>query len=473
MLDALLTQRHGGRVKLAALLTWTLVVLALGSRPATAQEVVPVTNILTLSTEGKVEGARKVATGEVAASVILSGIGTARLQPHTEISLPDASEKEHSLRLLKGRLFLNISAEDLKKRAGGEFRLKTPAALLAVKGTEFFVESATGRDTIGVQQGVVSVQDSAQHPAIDVQAGQAIEMGPQGGEPVRALKPEEQGTAPYPAPATDPSIIQGKILDIAGKPLAGVSVVLRTRGVRAAKPGMPGGTYVYHTEGEATTDADGRFVFKKADKIGHYTIAAGGPKKLKLKNDVVLPVPSTFNHGTLDELVGVTRELIASGEVMPEIIMILSPLRVLSIALAYQPNGTQDFKNVSSGHKLTVKVYSNNTTVNFNRLGDIGSHTGKSLSGTYSGAAANDPVIAFSHSQLGLEVQNKGAPKDDYSLFDAGVAPLDSITEAPKDGYAADKIPCIEGHVYVARFLGGKCAKFKIVGLEDVSRSAK
>ena len=56
----------------------------------------------------------------------------------SEVRVPAATGKERSLEMLKGRLFLNISADDLKQRAAGEFRLKTPAALLAVKGTKFF-----------------------------------------------------------------------------------------------------------------------------------------------------------------------------------------------------------------------------------------------------------------------------------------------------------------------------------------------
>ncbi len=100
----------------------------------------------------------KISTGaDGATSLILGGTGTARMQADSEVRVPAATEKSHSLEMLKGRLFMNIRADDLKKRASGEFRLKTPAALLAVKGTKFFAITQDGADIIGVHEGEVVV----------------------------------------------------------------------------------------------------------------------------------------------------------------------------------------------------------------------------------------------------------------------------------------------------------------------------
>lgn len=85
--------------------------------------------------------------------------GTARLGPNTIIKIPEDSKELQSLELLKGRLFLNINGEQLKQQRKGEFRLKTPAALLAVKGTRFFVMSGT-KEIIGTHEGTVAVTTS-------------------------------------------------------------------------------------------------------------------------------------------------------------------------------------------------------------------------------------------------------------------------------------------------------------------------
>jgi FecR-like protein len=91
------------------------------------------------------------------ASVTLSGIGTVQMERNTEIQIPAEPDAKHSLELLKGKLLLRINAEDLQKRQAGEFRLKTPTALLAVKGTRFFVDCDKKSDTVGLHEGSVSV----------------------------------------------------------------------------------------------------------------------------------------------------------------------------------------------------------------------------------------------------------------------------------------------------------------------------
>ena len=113
----------------------------------------------------------KLSTGaDGATSLILGTTGTARMGADTEIQIPDDKTKEHSLEMLKGKLYLNISAEELAKRKAGEFRLKTPTALLAVKGTKFFAISDNGTDTIGVHEGSVVVYEPVSKTIINVPA---------------------------------------------------------------------------------------------------------------------------------------------------------------------------------------------------------------------------------------------------------------------------------------------------------------
>lgn len=127
------------------------------------------------------------------ASLMLNGKGSARLGPDTEVRVPSSNEKLHSLELLKGRLFLNISAQELKKREAGEFRLKTPEALLAVKGTRFFASSLNGVGVAGVHEGevVVFTADTKQSATLDPNKAVSIQGGLLSKE--RPLTSEESG----------------------------------------------------------------------------------------------------------------------------------------------------------------------------------------------------------------------------------------------------------------------------------------
>ena len=70
-----------------------------------------------------------LATGAASsAAIAIPSAGSFMMGPDTQVRLPQAGEKGHSLELLKGRLFMNINAEEVKKRGNATFRLKTPAA---------------------------------------------------------------------------------------------------------------------------------------------------------------------------------------------------------------------------------------------------------------------------------------------------------------------------------------------------------
>jgi hypothetical protein len=135
-----------------------------------------------------------LATGAGSSAVIRApGIGKVIMGPETQMRLPKASEAGSSLELLKGRLFLEIDPAAVKKRGAATFRLKTPAALLAVKGTRFFAISEGGTDTAGVHQGVVIASTDANTQGLEVTAGNAINLAPGQAIVTRPLNPTEVG----------------------------------------------------------------------------------------------------------------------------------------------------------------------------------------------------------------------------------------------------------------------------------------
>ncbi len=154
----------------------------------------------------------KISTGaDGATSLILGGTGTGRMGAESEVRVPDAAERGSSLEMLKGRLFLNISADELKQRAAGEFRLKTPAALLAVKGTKFFAITQEGVDIVGVHEGEVVVSTADQKTVLTLHAGEAAVI--KGGQisPLRGFTEEEKAySSEYP-----PTLTQMKVEVIA------------------------------------------------------------------------------------------------------------------------------------------------------------------------------------------------------------------------------------------------------------------
>ena len=144
----------------------------------------------------------KVITGAGSASSLLLGTsGTARMGAESAVQVPEATEKNHSLELLKGRLFMNIRGDELKKRDQMEFRLKTPAALLAVKGTKFFTLSQEDADIIGVHEGRVSVTEPMSGKSLDLEAGKAVSVSAGLLGEAREMTDEEKGYAPEYAAA--------------------------------------------------------------------------------------------------------------------------------------------------------------------------------------------------------------------------------------------------------------------------------
>ena len=201
-------------MKLATLRILATVALlrAFGSSPAYGQSpvIAKVTQALSLASSGTVQrvsqpGAasgpgktaapeiREIVTGPDGSEALLLGtLGTAQLGANSAIRMP-AAKSANSLEMLKGRLFLNIDAAEIKKRQNSEFRLKTPAALLAVKGTKFFVVSENGRDTVGAHEGAITIL-SGGTPLL-VKAGQAATIIQSQVSAARAMSKEELAEA--------------------------------------------------------------------------------------------------------------------------------------------------------------------------------------------------------------------------------------------------------------------------------------
>ncbi len=137
-----------------------------------AQEIAKPTNAVAYATSGQFVISTRAATtnGQAAppeifevitgddggAAITMGALGSVKLEANTQVRLPTANAPQ-SLELLKGKLFLNVDAAELAKHQNAEFRLKTPAALLAVKGTRFFVAAQGGTESLGVHEGATAI----------------------------------------------------------------------------------------------------------------------------------------------------------------------------------------------------------------------------------------------------------------------------------------------------------------------------
>jgi hypothetical protein len=129
------------------------------------------------------------------ADLALSGGGSVRLDANSELKVSEKKNDKpatESLELLKGRLFLNIDAAELKKREIKEFKLKTPTALLAVKGTRFYAEIGAAYETVGVSQGSVEVTEASAGVKALLKDDSAVAIKAGAISPVRRLTKEQK-----------------------------------------------------------------------------------------------------------------------------------------------------------------------------------------------------------------------------------------------------------------------------------------
>lgn len=128
-------------------------------------------------------------------SLMMPEAGTVMLQSATAVRLPDnvSSEKKSaaSLELLGGKLFLAIDGAKLEAK-GKEFRLKTPTTILAVKGTQFFVETGEDFETAGVHEGRVLMVERESGKSVDIGLGKAAMAKPGAVTETRPMTAEER-----------------------------------------------------------------------------------------------------------------------------------------------------------------------------------------------------------------------------------------------------------------------------------------
>ncbi len=131
--------------------------------------------------------------------------GTVRVEPDSELKLPEkkTDAPQQSLELLKGKLFISVEAAALKAKGKQEFRIKTPATILAVKGTKFFAMTSDTQDTIGVHQGEVSVFGLVSKQTQMARTGTVVEVSSRSvPAPRKFTTAEEAQEAMYPISET-------------------------------------------------------------------------------------------------------------------------------------------------------------------------------------------------------------------------------------------------------------------------------
>jgi hypothetical protein len=132
------------------------------------------------------DGARlRTGRGAQAELVLAQGQSRVLLDQETEIAAHDAPERSW-LDLARGRLHLIL------KQWSKEFRVRTPAAVIGARGTEFAVATdAQGRTTLVVLDGVVEVRAGrATNALLEVGAGHSVALRPDGtADAVQAVDP--------------------------------------------------------------------------------------------------------------------------------------------------------------------------------------------------------------------------------------------------------------------------------------------
>jgi len=126
-------------------------------------------------------------------AVVFPEAGTVKVEPDTGVRLP-AEGGESSLELLGGRLFLDIDGAKLA-REKKRFRLKTPTAILAVKGTRFFAATGEGVVTAGVHDGQVELAEPGSGKSLLIDGGRAAMAKAGAISKPRGLTAEESASA--------------------------------------------------------------------------------------------------------------------------------------------------------------------------------------------------------------------------------------------------------------------------------------
>lgn len=123
----------------------------------------------------------------------VAGQAGCRMLPGTTVAVASVRPEIIKLVVAEGNVVLNVK----KLASGSEFVVDTPAAVAAVRGTQFWGrvtggESASPVTTFAVREGSVQIFDKASEQSVTLKAGQAADLAEHTGQPrLRAALPAE------------------------------------------------------------------------------------------------------------------------------------------------------------------------------------------------------------------------------------------------------------------------------------------
>lgn len=106
--------------------------------------------------------------------LVVNNIAGYRALPSSESSIKDADPKSTDLSVTKGKIVINLS----KLPKESSFKVETPTAIAAVRGTQFSCSAnlGDGGASFAVREGVVEVQNLAGGDPVMLQEGFALDV---------------------------------------------------------------------------------------------------------------------------------------------------------------------------------------------------------------------------------------------------------------------------------------------------------
>ncbi len=174
-------------------------------------------------------------TEEGATAQVFMPAGAMQLNANTTVKVPESPKRKdeeipHSLQLLKGELFLEITPNPTAKTGNPkrDFRLKTPALVLAVKGTQLFANVSNQAEMVGVHEGRILVEKevNGRVAAVPLTTNRVIALQDDGKAQVRPMSNKEAELSSFygkfaikpVAPETTPDHTEFWKCDLTGTP---------------------------------------------------------------------------------------------------------------------------------------------------------------------------------------------------------------------------------------------------------------
>ena len=140
------------------------------------------------------KGDRLETGGNCAADMSMNGLAGCRVLAQSQVEVAGWKKENMSLTVSKGNVILNLE----KLPTDSTFRVETPTAVAAVRGTQFWgrVENASPENpvtTFAVRSGVVQITDKVSSKTFELQKGQALDISKTAAvaPSVRTALPEE------------------------------------------------------------------------------------------------------------------------------------------------------------------------------------------------------------------------------------------------------------------------------------------